>query len=131
MGLSDADRVFLEGTTPVYRATIQDEAGEPIAAADLDTLELTLVDHLTGATINGRCEQDVLNDNNVTLDAEGQLKWQLQAADNAILGDLRPGQKERHQFLFRWTWTPPGGGSRAGAHKGFFDVERTIECDDD
>jgi hypothetical protein len=76
-----------EASTMVYRATLQDESVPPVAigSGDIDTLTLTLVNEADGSIINGRSDQNVLNANNVTVSAGGDLVFIQQPADTAII----------------------------------------------
>ena len=97
----------LERTTRIFSATVQDLDGVAIPAASLTTMVLTLYSLHSLAVINSRNAQDILNANNVTIDANGLLTWELQPADNQILDNSRP--VEVHRALFEWTW-----GGKAG-----------------
>ena len=121
MSLTQSERTVLERTTPRYTALLTDEAGEPISGADLTTLTLTLYDQRSRAVINNRQAQDVLNDNDVTINTDGQLVWTMQRADNAIIGTPRPGVTETHIALFEWTWD---AGTKAGLHELLIEVKQ-------
>ena len=98
------DRI-LEKTTPKITAVIKDEAGTPIPGTSLVTLTLTLYNMSeppTHAIINSRSAQNVLNVNGVTVDAEGNLAWQLASADTAMQNSAL--SKEAHRAEFRWTY---------------------------
>lgn len=106
----------LEKTTPKYTAVVQDDSGNPLPAASLTTLTLFLyVIKADGTTqyIRGAAgaPQDVLNVNNVTVDASGNLVWSIQVADTTMIETL---DFERHLALFTWTWA---AGTRTGRHQ--------------
>ncbi len=109
MPISAADRVVNEGDTFDYQTTLKDGAGDPIALANIVSAELTLFlgredeESESPTIINSRDEQDVLNANNVTIDAtEGTLLWRVQPEDTAIVSeDVTPGYKEPHTAKFR------------------------------
>ena len=106
----------LERTTPRYTARLVDDQNVALPAASLLTLRLTLyVITSTGAVtpVNGRDDQDVLNVNNVTINASGDLVWSVQIADTTLVEDL---PFERHIALWEWTWTTAAG-TRAGKHE--------------
>lgn len=108
--------LILEKTTPKITAVIEDEAGTPIPGTSLATLTLTLYsmsDPPTHAIINSRNAQSVLNENGVTVDAGGNLAWQLASADTVIQDNTLP--KEIHRAEFRWTYAS-GGNTVVGAH---------------
>lgn len=105
----------LENTTAVYAAVVEDEDGNGIPAAAINTMVLTLYDVSSDAIINSRDGQDVLNVNNVTVDASGNLAWTMQPADNAISSEtIKPNVKEHHRALFEWTYS---GGEKYGKHE--------------
>lgn len=106
----------LEKTTPKYSAVIQDDAGNPLPAASLTTLTLFLyVIKADGSTqyIRGAAgaPQNVLNVNNVTVDANGNLVWAIQTTDTTMVETL---EFERHLALFTWTWA---AGAKTGRHQ--------------
>lgn len=109
-----------EGTTQRYTAVIKDELGAAIPGTQLTTLTLTLYAEHTGAIVNGRDAQNVLNANNVTVDANGILVWLLQPADNAILDGGRA--YERHIALFQWTYA---SGAKSGQQQVNFFIPNT------
>lgn len=113
--LTKAQRTFRERSTGVYKMTLKDADGNAIALADLDTLTLTLTNISDDATINSRDDQDVKNANNVTVHAtSGLVTWEIQRADNAIVGSLSNGNEEIHRALFEYTWD---GGTQADSHE--------------
>lgn len=96
-----------------YSATLKDETGAVVPAASLTALELTLWDVLTGTVVNSRDAQNVLNTNNVTVDGNGGLVWDIQPADNAIVRTTSTPFPERHRAMFYFTWS---GGTKKGWH---------------
>jgi hypothetical protein len=104
-----------ERTTGTFTTTIKDNAGVAIPGASLSTLTLTLYSEHTLAIINLRDRQNVLNQNNVTVDGSGVLTWSIQTLDRVIGDDANP--EERHRALFEWT--APGV---AGKHEHQFIV---------
>lgn len=105
----------LERTTAVYSAVIEDDSGNPIPAASLSALTLTLYDVASGSIINSRDDQPVLNANNVTVDGSGNLAWTLQPVDNVIVGaDIRVGGHEYHVALFEGSYA---GGDKSWKHE--------------
>jgi hypothetical protein len=104
----------LELTTPRYTAVIQDDEGQPLPAASLTSLTLTLYVIRTDGTIgiiNSRNAQNVLNASNVTVSAAGLLVWSIQTADTALQETLA---FERHIALWTWTWL---AGAKTGRHE--------------
>jgi hypothetical protein len=123
------DRIRVnEQSSKVVTFTIWDENGDPVPDSILTTAELTLYDLLTGkasgspmqGVINSRSDQDVLNDHDVTIDAQGVVTWAMQPEDNIIVTPRR--QVERHRAMFSFTW-PSASPGRSGS----FDYEFEIE----
>ena len=114
--LSRAERTFREGSTGTYRFQILQEDGVTgLPAAQINTITLTLKDTKSGTALNTRDAQDVKNKNNVTIDADGYLEWDMQIDDNAIIdADLGNGEEEEHRALFEYTWN---GGADADSHE--------------
>lgn len=104
-------------TTFRYPAQLLNQNGEGLGQADLDTLTLKLYDATTFAIINSRDDQNVLNDNGVTLDDDGNLVWIMEPADNPVLSAAL--ESEMHVALFKWTWD---SGARKGDHEVMFRV---------
>lgn len=91
-----------EKETPVYTAILTDENGAVIPGASLTQALLTLYDVETGAIVNGRNLQNVLNANDVTIDAAGLLTWAIQIADVTLLVGAAP--RAIHRALFQFFW---------------------------
>jgi hypothetical protein len=101
---------ILEQETGSYSAIFTGNDGvTPLPLATIQTAVLTLYAILTNGTvqiINSRNAQNILNANNVVVDANGRLTWTIQVADTT-LQEVLPF--ERHVALFEWTW-PQGAG---------------------
>lgn len=113
-----------EQTTPKYTATLRDDAGAVLPAASVVTFTLTLYVIKTDGTIgyvNSRNAQNVLNTNNVTLDAAGLVTWSVQVADTTLVESL---PFERHIALWEWTWS---GGAKAGKHEVILNIQNLTE----
>lgn len=82
--------------------TLRTQDGEPIVPADLVAMTLTLYNRNDGAIINGRDQQDVHEQNNVSVDEQGRLVWDMQPEDNVLLS--RTSSTETHVALFMWEW---------------------------
>ena len=123
MSLTIAERVIPEGTTATYTATLQDEAGQPVALASLTSLTLTYYNVADGSIINSRNAQDVKNANNVTVHAtNGLVTWELQAADTVIVDStIATGRREQHKALFTWTWA---SGAKVGRHEVLIEIKQ-------
>ena len=95
----------LEKTTPRYTAVITDDQGVAIPLVSLVTLTLFLYviksdgtpSYILGAA---GAPQNVLNANNVTADANGNLVWSIQTTDTTFVEAL---PFELHIALFTWT----------------------------
>lgn len=98
-----------EKSSSRYTATLLDEDGNPVGVSVMTSLRLWLRDVATQDYINSRENQNILNTNNVTF-AAGVLTWELQPADNIIVGS---GTPEEHEAVFYATWTDGSGGARA------------------
>lgn len=101
-----------EKTTGQYTATLVGNDGvTPLPGATLTTLVLTLYaikQDGTDGIVNARNSQNVLNANNVTINAAGLLTWLIQVGDTTLIEAI---PFERHIALFEWTW-PTGAGKR-------------------
>lgn len=94
-----------------FQITDENDAGVP--AASLTSLTLTLYPvRAPDMVINGRDGQNVLNTNNVTVDASGNGVWDMQPADNQIVDGSQA--IELHRALFVWTWA---GGAKRGPYE--------------
>lgn len=102
---------IMEKTTVKITATVEDENGDGLAAASLDTLTLTLYSLEDDTIINSRDGQDVLNANDVTLDGSGNLVWTV-IPDDTIIVDTTLNA-ERHRAVFEWTYDT---GAKNGKH---------------
>jgi hypothetical protein len=100
---------------------IVDRNGAPVPAAQLTSATLTLIDLDIGANpsgsprpgiINGRNAQNVLNANQVTIDAQGHFIWSFEPDDSDVPDTLTDGQVLylqrrqvwRHKALFVFLW---------------------------
>ena len=97
---------ILEQASGLFTGTLTANDGvTPIPAASLLTFTLTLYvikgDGTTGI-VNGRNAQNVLNANNVTVNAAGLVTWSIQVADTTLVEAL---PFERHIALWEWTAT--------------------------
>lgn len=106
-----------EKSIGIITALVTDENGIAISSANLTTLTLTLYEKATKAIVNTRSAQNVLNANNVTVDTSGNLTWNMQSADNAIIG---AATIESHVALFEWTWS-------SGTKYGKYEIEYPIK----
>lgn len=80
------EEIINEGSTALYTIPqLQDEKSVPILLADIDAITISLCNLVDGAEINGRTDQDALNNNNVIITTSGTLTFVLQPADTAII----------------------------------------------
>lgn len=93
-----------ELSTFLWEGTLKNEFGVALGPTDLATLTCTLVDEDTGAIINGRDNQNVLNANNFTLTTASisNISWDTPEADNPIIDDTK--ETEIHIATIKWTF---------------------------
>lgn len=103
LGLKLSESPVQEKTTIKITGRLVDESAAVLAAASLTTLTVTLYDKETGAIINLRDDTNILNTNGGTVDANGNLAWTMDPADNPISDATL--HIEKHIALFEWTWT--------------------------
>lgn len=90
-------------TSGKFTGTLLDVDGTAIPTANLDALTLTLTNARTGATINSRSAQNVLNANNVTVNSTtGALTWLIQPEDTTM--EDTSESWEDHIAKFDWTY---------------------------
>ncbi len=96
--------VLQEKQTAIYSFSLTDENGAAVSPASLQGATLTLysLDSATMQILNNRNAQNCINQNDVTISAEGVVTWMIQVADVSILNDKL--QKETHRALFLFTW---------------------------
>lgn len=92
-----------EGSSAVYTATVSDPDGAAVPLDAYTSILLTLYDEYTGNIINSRHDQDALNANDVTIEADGTLTWQIQPEDTVIQSTTRKGEWHIALFVFNWT----------------------------
>ncbi len=96
-----------------YKVTFRlvDENDDAISLTELTSMYLTLYYYNTDkttsdkyhlATINGRFNQDVKNNNDVTITATCHVTWYMEPDDNAKLNSNL--EEEAHIALFTWVW---------------------------
>ncbi len=104
---------------------LKDEDENVILLSTISAATLTLYDVYSEEIINSRNNQNILNANNVTIDAtSGLLSWLIQAEDNIIVGlvdHLGLGHEnddvdwlEEHIALFQIEWD---SGSKKKSHE--------------
>ena len=136
--LKKTERVVVEGSSAVYKATLKAPDDSVVTTAQISTLEMIFYNHRDGAIINSRGTlssggvygfQDIKGlsgavVNNCTFGvSDGLLTWNMQSADNTIVDTtLAVGQTEKHVAVFKFTYT--SGGVHVGYHTEIFEVEQ-------
>ena len=92
------DKIINERTTADYTVTLQDKQGNVLAGSAITSLTLTLYALASGTILNGRDGQNVLNQNNVTIDENGLLVFSLQSDDGAIMNGSCEYETHRAEF---------------------------------
>jgi predicted outer membrane repeat protein len=83
----------------------------------MTAITATLRDTRTGTVINGRDEQNVLNDNGGALAADGTFTLSLGTADNVVVTPGRVGELEEHTLSLQVTYNRVGGGEGVLTHE--------------
>jgi len=99
-------RDHAERATALLTATLRDLDGTAIPLAALDAVTLTLVDQVSGAVINSRLKQSVLNENGGTVNASGGLTLRLDPNDMVLVDSSK--DFEWHTALVEWEWDVAG-----------------------
>lgn len=100
------------GSTPVYTTQLLDPAGNPIPAAALNTLTLTICNTSTRAIVNSCKDVSILNTGRGTVDASGNVTVTLLAADTAL--QAAADQFEYRSLVLNWTFN---SGQGVGEHQ--------------
>jgi hypothetical protein len=88
---------------------IVDEQGQPVPLAAISAFTVDLYDDLTGAVINSRNAQSILNVNGGTYHAtNGHVTFTFLSADNPIVGTWSRGHREGHTARFTLRWGASG-----------------------
>jgi hypothetical protein len=109
--------VVCEKTTCQLTQQLTDESDVNITSAQVSALTLTLYDKKTGAVLNSRSAQSILNTNGGTLSSGGLLTLVLAIADNAL--NAQAAASEQHVALIEYTWA---SGLKAGKKEITFTV---------
>lgn len=111
-----------ENQSGIYTGKILDESGDPLGPTDLQSLTLSLYDKISGDIINSRTGQNVLNANQVTLDAYGKLVWYWLPSDMVLVDSTK--LIETHIALFEVKWLDSASRARQLNHEVVFVVNR-------
>lgn len=120
-----ANTIINEGTTAIYTANLVDEAGVAIPLENIDILTLTLCNKNDFSIINNRSQQNILNNNDVTVDSNGLITWNMQPEDNVIVSSkIEYGHLETHIIFFEWEWD---NSNKKGNYETRIDIRKTLE----
>lgn len=86
--------------------TFLDKDGSPIPLTSMVSITATMIETITGNTVNSRTAQDVMNANNGTYHAtSGLFTLDLQPGDTAIVNTNLPiGGIEIHRLTLTFVW---------------------------
>lgn len=95
-----------EKTAAPLTATLKGNSSTPITLAQIDSIEMTLIEVRSGDIINSRQKQDVLNANDCTMHAtSGLFTWNVQVEDTTISNSgTQIGKQEQHLATITVTW---------------------------
>lgn len=117
MALSAANSDMRELAPGVIEGLVVDDDQAVLGSGTVEAMLLTayvLDDNLT--ILNNRLLQNVLNQNQVTLDASGNLTFYVQPADNIIVNSaLARDDREGHVAHFVWCWESTSSGTLSNA----------------
>jgi hypothetical protein len=105
-----ASEAIPEQSDAEYTCTFHDAGpdAEAIVAASILTITATLSDVATGAIINNREDQDVLNANGGTLTSPGVFTLRLVGEVDNIIHTASPSSTEKHRLTLKVTYQRPG-----------------------
>ena len=96
--------ILNENSSALYTASLKDPEGVAVTKDMLESLSLTWYDpDREDEIVNGREVQDVFDTNNVTIDVNGVLSWEIQPEDTIILNATK--RFERRKALFHFVWS--------------------------
>ena len=99
-----------EKASSLITATFKDELGVAIPNTDFTAINMTLF-LLSDPTqiVNARDNQNVLNANNCTVDANGLFSWNVQPGDRAMISTTVSEEIHRAEIRYKWA-----GGNKEG-----------------
>lgn len=109
-----------ENQSGIYTAKLLDESGNALGSSALTSLTLTLYDKVSTNIINSRTSQNILNANQVTLDAYGKLTWYWLPLDMILVDTTK--LTETHIALFEAKWLDTDSRLRQLNHEVIFVV---------
>lgn len=91
------------GISGIFTGTLLDVAGTAIPLSNIVSVTLTLTNDRDGSVVNSRNSQNVLNTNNVTINATtGAITWLIQAADTAMVDSTQSWEDHVATFTFTY-----------------------------
>lgn len=96
-----------ENTQAPVTATLTSDGSTAIPSANINSIEMTLLEVVSGDIINSRQKQDVFGTNNCTMHAtSGLFIWTVQVEDTEIVNtSVTPvGSIEKHLATITVTW---------------------------
>jgi hypothetical protein len=117
MSMTTLDEIE-EGNTAIYTAILQDETGLTLTSLPFTAARLTLVSAQSGAIINSREGQNILNNAlvpEVTISGAGTLTWKLLEPDVIIVDEPKP-ERAVHRATFVLEWLDANGIARQLTH---------------
>lgn len=123
MAIASRDNQVEELASAKVTGVIKDQDGVAVPDTSIDEILMTLYEPSSGTIINGREAITALNDNEVTIDASGNLVFSVEPADNIIVGSaVAVGDVESHTAHFVW--------STGGSEKTATDPFTTVDTDE-
>lgn len=101
-----------EKTSSRLTGIFKDETGAVVGSSGMVSIAATLTDKVTGAVINSRSSQDVLNANGGTLDADGNFVLTFAPGDHEIQNQAL--DYEVHVLLLDWVFA---SGAKGGTEE--------------
>ena len=102
---------LIEGAAPLYETYIKKEDASAVPDSALTKGVLTLYDVFSGAIVNGRHNQNIINANNVSIDNVGKVVWKMVKADTTLTGSPNP-EVGHHRARLYFEWLDPDAAVR-------------------
>ncbi len=87
-----------ERSSARYTFTVLDYDRVMIPKSQMSTLRLSVFEARSLTTVNGRNDQNVFDQNNVTIAADGTITWDVQPGDNIIVNPEYSQETHTVQF---------------------------------
>lgn len=101
---SNGERASIQEGESCNVVGIFKDGGTTITKSALITVTASLFLESTGASINSRNDQDILDANQGTITSDGVFTLRLGPLDNIIVGSPVTDLHERHLLRVKWTW---------------------------